>query len=152
MRIRWWQSIRWRLALGFMLVALLATALLALVVTLTIDYYYGVDQSMQLTSFAFANAQSIGVRYTRNANLATASANTLDAFVKNSQGENYIMVVFNHANQPVYPRFVIGRANFAAILIASADPVLRKVDSAGVHSAVLKGQQGVSTIAEIGES
>ena len=51
MRIRWWQSIRWRLALGFMLVALLATALLALVVTLTIDYYYGVDQSMQLTSF-----------------------------------------------------------------------------------------------------
>ena len=152
MRIRWWQSIRWRLALGFMLVALLATALLALVVTLTIDYYYGVDQRTQLTSFASANAQSIGVRYVRSANLAIASASTLDAFVKNSAGEDYIMVVFNHVNQPVYPRIVFGRPNFAAILIASTDPSLSKVDYAGVRSAVLKGQQGIPTVAEIGES
>jgi len=152
MRIRWWQSIRWRLALGFMLVALLATGLLALIVTITIDYYYGVDQSTQLTSFASSNAQGIGVRYRRSTNLATAAASTLDTFVKNSEGENYIMVVFNHANQPIYPRIVFGRPNFAAILIASTNPSLTKVDYAGVRSAVLKAQQGVPTIAEIGES
>ncbi len=66
MRIRWWQSIRWRLAIGFMLVALLATALLALVVTITIDYYYGVDQTTRLTTFASTNAQRIGQNYTQS--------------------------------------------------------------------------------------
>ena len=52
MRIRWWQSIRWRLALGSMLVALLATVLLTLSVILAIVYYYGVDQRQRLTSLA----------------------------------------------------------------------------------------------------
>ncbi len=49
MRVRWWQSIRWRLALGSMLVALIATALLTLAVIIAINYYYGADERKLFT-------------------------------------------------------------------------------------------------------
>ena len=150
--MRWWQSIRWRLAIGFMLVALLATALLALVVTITIDYYYGVDQSTRLTNFASTNAQRIGINYTSSGSLVTAASNTLGPFVENSQGGDYLIVVFNRLNQPVYPRFVIGRKpTFAAILIATIDPSLQKVDYQRVSSAILSGQHGKTTVDQIGD-
>ena len=101
MRIRWWQSIRWRLALGSMLVALLATVLLTLSVILAIVYYYGVDQRQRLTSLAADKAQSIGESYTQsNNNLYQAATNTLPhGLIQSFQGEQYLLIVINHRNQ-----------------------------------------------------
>ncbi len=65
MRVRWWQSIRWRLALGSMLVALLATALLASAVIVAINYYYTVDQRERLSTIGSNTAQRIGTEYYR---------------------------------------------------------------------------------------
>ncbi len=48
MRMRWWQSIRWRLALGSMLVVLLATTILASSAIFAIAYYYSADQSQNV--------------------------------------------------------------------------------------------------------
>src|SRR2546426_890116 len=70
--VRWWQSIRWRLALGSMLVALLATALLAMIMTAAINYYYGVDLRQRLTNIADNAAQRIGVTYSQSGSLAAA--------------------------------------------------------------------------------
>ena len=52
MRVPWWRSIRWRLAIGSILVSLLATTLLAITVLIAINYYYGVDLRQRLTTFA----------------------------------------------------------------------------------------------------
>ncbi len=60
--------------------------------------------------------------------------------------------MFNRLNQPVYPRFVIGkRPSFAAILIAATDPSLQKVDYQRVSNAVVSGQHGATTVDQIGE-
>ena len=76
-RMRWWQSIRWRLALGSMLVVLLATILIALAALLAITYYYGIDQHQLLDSLATEKAQSISANYTQSDVLATAASDTL---------------------------------------------------------------------------
>ena len=65
-QVHWWQSIRWRLALGSMLVALLATALLAVVMIAAINYYYGQDLRQRLTNIADNTAQGIGVSYAQS--------------------------------------------------------------------------------------
>ena len=77
MRMRWWQSIRWRLALGSMLVALIATALLTLAVIIAINYYYGADERQRLIDIANNTAQRLGVSYSQNGNLVKAVNNVL---------------------------------------------------------------------------
>lgn len=149
MRIHWWQSIRWRLALGSMLVALLATALLAFAVTLTIGYYYGSDQRSRLTSLAAVSAARIGSDYFQGNNLAQAATAALNPLANSSQGSDYLIVVFNRSYQPVYPQFVLTKLRFAAIL-ASADPSLRRVDFNRVRDAVVKGAQRTSSVDDIG--
>ena len=75
MRMRWWQSIRWRLALGSMLVALLATTILASATIFAIAYYYTGDQSTTLNAVAESNAQRIGQIYSKV--LSTPTTTTL---------------------------------------------------------------------------
>ncbi|TMB91300.1 MAG: hypothetical protein E6J44_01470, partial [Chloroflexi bacterium] len=126
MRIRWWQSIRWRLALGSMLVALLATVLLTLSVILAIVYYYGVDQRQRLTSLAADKAQSIGESYTQsNNNLYQAATNTLPhGLVQSFQGEQYLLIVLNHRNQTIYPHYPTLQSVVRAFIVALDDPSL----------------------------
>src|SRR5947209_20233550 len=93
-RIRWWQSIRWRLALASIVVALLATSLLAFAAIVAIVHYYSIDQRTRLTNFASESAQRIGFSYGQNnANLALAAANTFHsrAFEQSYQGEQYFL-------------------------------------------------------------
>jgi hypothetical protein len=77
MRVHWWQSIRWRLALGSMLVALIATALLTLAVIIAINYYYGADERQGLIDTANNTSQRLGVSYSQNGNLVKAVNNVL---------------------------------------------------------------------------
>ena len=96
MRVHWWQSIRWRLALGSMLVALLATALLAVILTVTITYSYSSDQSQQLAKLANETAARVGENLVNTDNLFIASQETVPGFLtQNATGEEYLQLVYN---------------------------------------------------------
>jgi signal transduction histidine kinase len=153
MRIRWWQSIRWRLALGSILVSLFATALLALAVILAITYYYGVDQNTRLDSFASDSAQDIGLNFEQHPILATAAKNIFpNGLAQSYQGEQYLLIVLNHKNQVVYPRLGTNRNAFAVFGIALADPNFRKGSLAALHPAILSGQSGQPYTGQLGSS
>src|SRR5579859_4185666 len=95
-RTHWRHSIRWRLALGSILVSLLATALLALSVILAIVYYYNVDESDRLNSFAASTAQRVGVGFAQDYNLNKATAAIFPNYLEqNYQGEQYLFVILN---------------------------------------------------------
>ncbi|GER88356.1 hypothetical protein KDW_25180 [Dictyobacter vulcani] len=66
MRLRWWENIRWRLALGSVIVALLSASLLALTAIVVIGYYYNVDQQARISALASERAQSVGIVYEHN--------------------------------------------------------------------------------------
>jgi signal transduction histidine kinase len=155
-QVRWWQSIRWRLALGSMLVALLATALLAVIVIAAINYYYGVDLRQRLTNIADNTAQRIGVSYAQSGNLTTAVNSVLpNTPSQNSQNSDNLLLIFNMNRlnpRLIYPRFGIARpgTGFAALLLAIADPSVQKGDGARISRAVVDARSGVTTVDEIG--
>lgn len=159
--VRWWQSIRWRLALGSMLVALLATALLAMIMTAAINYYYGVDLRQRLTNIADNTAQRIGITYSQTGSLAAAVNTVLPSTPsQNAQNQDYLLLILNmnqNRTTPrlIYPRF--GNAQpgtvFAELLIAIADPYVQKGDFARISKAVVDARRnGHPTINEIGTS
>lgn len=151
MQIRWWQSIRWRLAIGSVLVVMLATILLALTAIFAIVHYYSIDQNNRLTNFAADSAQRIGESYSPKFGLARASARTFHNVLEQSyQGEQFLLVVFNHRNQPVFPRFGPARNTLTEFAVALADPTLRQNDFAGLRSAIASSQQGVTAVGQLG--
>lgn len=160
-QVHWWQSIRWRLALGSMLVALLATALLASIMIAAINYYYGIDLRQRLTNIADNTAQRIGVSYAQSGSLAAAVNNVLPSTPSQStQNQEFLTLIFsfnsfnnlNHRPFLVYPRFGIARPGtaFAALLLAIADPSVQKGDGAKISRAVVNARSGVTTVDEIG--
>lgn len=151
MRIRWWHSIRWRLAIGSTLVAMLATVLLALAVILAIIHYYSIDQSNRLANFAADSAQRIGTRYTDTGLLVRASAENFPNSLEQSyQGEQYLIVVLNHRSVPVYPHLGKSQNTFTTFEVALADPTLHRADFAGLRSAIVSSQQGVTSSGQLG--
>src|SRR5712692_2668380 len=163
MRIHWWQSIRWRLALGSTLVAMLATTLLALSAILAIIHYYTIDQNNRLASFASDSAQRIGVNFaqtpiqtqtqTPNLALVRASANVFHNVLEQSyQGEQYLLIVFNHHSVPIYPHFGKTQNTLTAFEVALADPTLNKGDFVGLRSAIVNSQQGGTSTGQLGSS
>jgi signal transduction histidine kinase len=158
--VRWWQSIRWRLALGSMLVALLATALLAMIMTAAINYYYGVDLRQRLTNIAENTAQRIGVTYSQSGSLAAAVNTVLPSTPsQNTQNQDYLLLILNmNQNRPprlIYPRFGNGQLGtvFTELLIAIADPAVQKGDFARISRAVVDARRnGHPTLNEIGTS
>ncbi len=117
MRFRWWQSIRWRLAFGSALLALLATSFLALTAIFVVNHYYGVDQQKNLSQFARDKADSIHFYYeqyktvyrtpaVRLFEAAQSTANSQPAQnTKDQQPQNVQlqMIVFDASGAPVYP-------------------------------------------------
>lgn len=158
MRVRWWQSIRWRLALGSILIALVATALLASAVLFAINYYYGADLRQRLTSIANDTAQRIGVSYTQTGTLAGAVSNVLPSIPAHSaQSQEYLLLILNMNRTPqlVYPRYGNARPGpgFTALLVALADPSVQKGDFAKISRAVVNARRyGIITVDEIGAS
>lgn len=147
MRIRWWQSIRWRLALGSTLVALLAITLLALTAILSFGYYYGVDQSVQLNSVATESAQSIGTNYAQSNNLYGAAIASLPPLLLKSQrnqSQGYVAIVLNQRNVRVYPLSNTG-------VQQSTFNGLPKWALGKIRLAVINARQGTSTADNLGE-
>ncbi len=114
MRMRWWQSIRWRLALGSMLIVLLATTILAVSAIFAIAYYYNTEQAQNIHSSTYDEAQRMGEQYalTRPGRLAPALSSTIKAnhqsivnntFLHIRQGEEYQFLVLNARGRLVYP-------------------------------------------------
>jgi signal transduction histidine kinase len=158
MRVRWWQSIRWRFALVSMLIALLATMLLAVSVIAAINYYYGVDLSQRLTNIADNTAQRIGVSYAQNGSLTAAVNSVLPTTPsQNAQNQDFLLLVINMKRpfRLIYPRY--GNANpgpgFTGLLLALADPSVQKGDFARISKAVTDARiYERQTVVEIGTS
>jgi len=103
---RWWQSIRWRLVLGSVLLALLTTSLLALTAIFVTTYYYGADQQSRLSNFANDKIQNIGSTYIQNKhNLYDASKMAINnPNNKHDQLQQPTAIILkNNTLVPVYP-------------------------------------------------
>jgi signal transduction histidine kinase len=119
----WWQSIRWRLAFGSMLVVLLTTMLLSIIVVITINVAYSSDQSAQLTALASATATKVGENFVLSKNLLTASEEAVPGLTSTSStGEQYLELVYGPSLAFVYPRAGTDRQFTAALLLKLADP------------------------------
>jgi signal transduction histidine kinase len=161
MRIHWWQSIRWRLALGSMLVALMATALLALTSLVAIVYYYTIDQRDQLAQIAADRAQRIGADYNPGVGGLVKAVYTVlpsNRLMQDSQSEQYLLVVFNRAGSVIYPRVtqrtgvVVKPGTVAAYLLNLANPSLQKDDYSRIHQAIQAGMKGTTTIGQLNDN
>ncbi len=139
MRIPWWQSIRWRLALGSMLVALLAVTLLALAAVFSVTYYYSVEQRASLDSLAAESAQQIGANYPASKDLSQAAALSFSALARSQSNQNqgYAAIVLNRFYDRVYPLPLAGPQRALA--------GLPKATQARVRLAAIKAQQGIAT-------
>ncbi len=108
MRMHWWQSIRWRLALGSVVLVLLVTVIMAFSAILTIAHYYSNEQEQGLTASAATNASDIGRNYAQNGNLSFLANTTKRVLASkgllvDSHGENYLFLVFDQNNRFVSP-------------------------------------------------
>src|SRR5713226_1536056 len=139
MRIPWWQSIRWRLSLGSMLVALLAVTLLAQAAVFSVTYYYSVEQRASLDSLAAESAQQIGANYPASKDLSQAAALSFSALARTqpNQNQGYTAIVLNRFYDRVYPLPLAGPQR--------ALSGLPKATQARVRLAAIKAQQGIAT-------
>ena len=123
MRIRWLQSIRWRLALGSAAVVLLATVFMAIAAILSIAHFYADEQANNLKALANKTATDISRSYTLTTNsstknrFSTAVSNAFTGLfqkrqattglIQNAQGDGYLFLVlsFNkrHGVYVIYP-------------------------------------------------
>jgi signal transduction histidine kinase len=156
MRIRWWQSIRWRLAIGSMAVAFIATTLLTLLVILAIPYYYGADQRTELTSIATRSAGRIGESYAQSGSLAKVFQNAQPSIFTGASVNDYFPFVFDRSNRLVYPNFKVKsplqKAIITRLLSVIIGPAVSQGSNSRIGQAVNNGQRGIPTVSEIGQS
>ena len=155
MRMRWWQSIRWRLALGSVLLSLFATSLLALTAIFAITYYYGVDQKDRLKTMAVDKAQNIGMDFVQTKGIAKSAANEIaGASGQGVQDQQHLMIVLDRRGRLIYPRFspTDQRNVVITYLLKLANPTFQKGDFTKLTQAVAKGLQGTPTVDEFGRN
>ncbi len=155
MRMRWWQSIRWRLALGSVLLSLFATSLLALTAIFAITYYYGVDQKDRLKTMAVDKAQNIGMDFIQTKGIVKAAANEIaGASGQGVQDQQHLMIVLDRRGRLIYPRFspTDQRNVVITYLLRLANPTFQKGDFTKLTQAVAKGLQGTPTVDEFGRN
>jgi signal transduction histidine kinase len=167
MRIRWWQSIRWQLAIGSVLVSLVATGLLTLAALFAIVRFYDIDQQSRLTNAATSTAQLVSDHYTQDddhslyqAAKAAYSFPRLAATtaVTKAQGDDYLLFVIDHDNDATFPTLKTlshGKDSTKDLLDSLLDgldnPDEKTKDGLGqLRDAVLQAQQGKSSTGEIG--
>jgi len=138
------------------MIALLSTALLAVIMLIAINYYYGIDLRQRLTAIADTSAQRIGESYAQDGSLPKAVNTVLpNTPSQNTQNSDYLLIIFNTTSRPpqlIYPRFGVARrgANFAALLLAITDPSVQSGDFAKIINAVTNARNGVTTVDDIG--
>ncbi|HZO74661.1 MAG TPA: HAMP domain-containing sensor histidine kinase [Ktedonobacteraceae bacterium] len=152
MRMRWWQSIRWRLALGSVLLSLIATTLLALTAIFAIAYYYGVDQKGRLEALAVDKAQNIGMDFVQTKNLVR-SATTLINGVSGqgtSEEQQQLLIVLDRRGKLIFPRFspIDPKNAVMNYLLRLSNPTFQNGDLSKLGQAVTKGLRGISTVDE----
>lgn len=154
MRVHWWQSIRWRLALGSMLVAFIATTILTLAVIIAINYYYGADERQQLIDIANNTAQRLGVSYTQNGTLVKAVNSVFPETQQNAENQDNLLLIFNNSRpvQLIYPRIGRGRPLTTALLVEATDPAIQQGDYAKLATAVFNARFGITTVDQLGNS
>ncbi len=166
MRMHWWQSIRWRLALGSVAVVILATIVMALSAILAIAYYYGSEQQHSLAASANTNAQSLSENYAKGGTFASAINGTFptrstsralatSGTVRDSHGEVYLFLVFNQRDHLVFPTASqLATHNLTAwgALINSLrrNALNGNAGTGTMRAAVLQAQKGITTSGEIG--
>ncbi len=164
---RWWGSIRWRLALGSMLVALLATVALALTTLLAITHFYSSDQQDRLSNVASTEAQTIGQSFVVSNNLRVAVRDGLtqteskglaiNGLLHTSQGENYLLLTFFPNEHPAYPSLLTLNSKTAAavllrrILNTKAFPNSSNPDLAKIRETFTLALEGNTTPGEVAE-
>lgn len=149
----WWRSIRWRLALGSMLVALLATTLLAGIILIIVNISYGGDQSQQLQNLANVSAYRVGMTYQRTHTLYQAAAEEVPGLAtQKAAGEQYLQLVYGPgpAAGLVYPRASKSQVLPRSLIVLAADPALGNGDYTKIRLAVNAARNGTSTTGAIG--
>ena len=133
MRMRWWQSIRWRLALGSVLIVLLATTILAVSAIFAIAYYYNSDQTQNVRGSTYDEAQRIGQQYAA-AQATVLPAKRLLTALSTTIKDNHQSVVNNtflHIRQGAEYQFLVlsvrGRLLYPAPKSVSAVPILQSI-------------------------
>jgi signal transduction histidine kinase len=153
MRAHWWQSIRWRLALGSMLVALLATILLAGIILIIITVSYGGDQSQQLTNLAGFTASRIGKNFVHTNDLFVAAEEIVPGLsTQSNTGGEYLQLVYttDHPPKLIYPRAINGKLLPSQLLVAATDPSVNAGDFRIIQQAINKARYGITTSGSIG--
>jgi signal transduction histidine kinase len=153
MRTRWWQSIRWRLALGSMLVALLATVLLASIILIIINVSYGGDQRQQLINLASSTAGVVGRNYAHTNNLLLAAQEAVPGLsTQRATGEEYLQLVYNtHSpSQLIYPRGGKSKPLTTQFAVALTVPSVQSGDFVKIALAIRQAHSGITTTDEIG--
>ncbi len=150
MRIRWWQSIRGRMALGSVVLILLTSTVLALSAIVAIFYFYDVDRKDQMDQLATSLAGRIGANEIQTKNVAVSANRVLP----HSATENdYIPLVVRYAHGKLalaYPAIrgvdvstiksgAYPRAVALVYLLRLANPPVRAGDTARLASAINKG-------------
>lgn len=159
---RWWSSIRWRLALGSMLLVLLATGSLALAALLAITHFYTIDQQDRLSNIASSEAHIIGESYSNTNNLRLAVTNGLPRAELRTIATNgllnkdYLLFVFDPTGRPVLPTTRTLRAGTVALAFlryfvnTSAYPNARYPDLAKLRESFTLALDGNATVGEVG--
>src|SRR5437660_1718780 len=151
MRMRWWQSIRWRLALGSVLLSLIATTLLALTALFAIAYYYGVDQKSRLEALAIDKAQNIGMDFVQTKNLARSATTLINGVSgQDTLDQQHLLIVLDRRGKLIFPRFSINDPKNAVMtyLLRLSNPTFQNGDFSKLGQAVAKGLHGMETVDE----
>lgn len=164
-QVHWSQSIRWRLALGSTLVALLATALLASIILLIINISYGGNQRQELMDLAYETAHTMGTQYTRVENLhpeddradilyQASQESGLGLTAQSTTGEQYLQLIYSSGPHSavtlVYPRVSRTQALPRAVIMLAADTLLRDKDYTKIVQDIHAAQEGKTTPDAIG--
>jgi signal transduction histidine kinase len=132
MRIRWWQSIRWRLAIVSAFLVLLATSILALAAITVTGYFYGADQQRVQAGLVRQLAQENQTNLT-NALMQEQGGNQSADLMKAALGvikdsspssdQRFIVLVFGPHGMPIYPTWVIKSAQNTSSASTSSSAV-----------------------------
>ena len=158
MRRRWWQSIRWRLALGSVLLALLTTSLLALTALVVINYYYGADQKTRLDTYASDKAQNIGSIYYSQTKKSfyTAVKSAITTSTNTSDQQPTTIILAKNGFLPVYPslsfvskvqpaKTVSVQSALERSLLEVIDPSVQTNDITTFNKALRLARRGIET-------
>jgi signal transduction histidine kinase len=132
MRIRWWQSIRWRLAIVSAFLVLLATSILALAAITVTGYFYGADQQRVQAGLVRQLAQENQTNLTsalmqeqggnQSADLMKAALGVIKDSSPSSD-QRFIVLVFGPHGMPIYPTWVIKSAQNTSSASTSSSAV-----------------------------